>query len=525
VLVATPVSERGRRELEPLLAELPQIDLAALPESAMERETDRLAVELARRPFDLERGPVLRAALVRQAHGYDLLLAIHHIAADGASIDLFFRELAALSGRPGSLRELPEPPIQYSDFARWQRRRLTSEALAPLVAWWQAELVGAPAALSLATDRPRPIVAGASRAGPGGVRRRRIALPAGLDALRRRAGATPFMALAAAFLTLLGRLSGQADVLVATPVSERGRRELEPLLGCLVNTLVLRGRMADDPSGADFLARIRAACLDGWAHQDLPFERLAGRPMDRPEVRALFELHPRRAAGISLGEATLSLREVETGAAKTDLALTVEEEGAAFGATLRFRSDLFDGTTAERLLGSLEILLAGAAAEPGARLGDLPLLSAAERHQTVVEWGDGPPATPAGSPLLSRIAALAAAAPDEPAVLFAGRVVRTRGELARRARALAAKLAGLGAGPGTVVGLCLDRSPELVEAVLGVLATGAAYLPLDPAYPRAYLAHVLEDSAVPLVLTRAALRSVLPETRGRVFLLPALEDG
>ncbi len=512
---------------EPLRAELPVIDLAALPESAMERETDRLAVELARRPFELERGPVLRAALVQWTHGHDLLLAIHHIAADGASIDLFFRELAVISGRPGSLPEPPVPPIpsiQYSDFARWQRRRLTPEALAPLVAWWQAELAGAPAALSLPTDRPRPIVAGASGVGPGGVRRRRIAVPEGLDALRRSAGATPFMTLAAAFLTLLGRLSGQADVLVATPVSERGRRELEPLLGCLINTLVLRGRMADDPSSADFLARVRAACLDGWAHQDLPFERL-GRPMDRPEIRALFELHPRRAAGISLGEATLSLREVETGAAKTDLALTVEDEGAALGATLRFRSDLFDGITAERLLLSLEVLLAGVAADPGARLGDLPLLTAAERHQTVVEWGEGPPAAQAGSPLLARIAGLAAAAPDEPAVLFAGRMVRTRGELARRARTLAAKLAGLGAGPGTVVGLCLDRSPELVEAVLGVLATGAAYLPLDPAYPRAYLAHVLEDSAVPLVLTRAALRSALPETRGRVFLLPALEDG
>ncbi|HEX3526368.1 MAG TPA: amino acid adenylation domain-containing protein [Thermoanaerobaculia bacterium] len=509
----------------PRTADLPLIDLAALPESAMERETDRLAVELARRPFDLERGPVLRAALVRRAHEHDLLLAIHHIAADGASIDLFFRELAVLSGRPGSLRELPEPPVQYADFARWQRGRLTPEALAPLAAWWQAELAGAPAALHLTTDRPRALGAAGMGAGPGGVRRRRIDLPAGFGALRRRAGATPFMALAATFLTLLGRLSGQADVLVATPVSERGRRELEPLLGCLVNTMVLRGRMADDPSAADFLARVRAACLDGWAHQDLPFERLAGRPADRPEVRALFELHPRRAAGMSLGAATLALREVETGAAKADLALTVEDEGAALGATLRFRSDLFDGTTAERLLLSLEILLASATADPGARLGDLPLLTAAERHQVVVEWGEGPPAAPTGSPLLSRIAGLAAAAPDAPAVLFGRRVVRTRGELAQRAGALAAKLAGLGAGPGTVVGLCLNRSPELVESVLAVLATGAAYLPLDPAYPRAYLAHVLDDSAVPLVLTRAALRSALPETRGRVFILPVLEDG
>ena len=505
----------------PGLPRLPCIDLAGLAEETRETEAERVAGELARLPFDLESGPVLRLALVRLgAAEHDLLLAIHHIAADGASIDLFFRELAALYGRPGAL---PRLSVQMADFARWQRAWLTEETLAPHLVWWEAELGGAPAALDLAADLPR---AGGMAGGmAGGVCRRHLVPPAELGDLRRRCGATSFMVMTAAFLSLLGRLTGQADVLLGMPVSERGRRELEPLLGCLINTLVLRGRMADDPSFETMLRRTRAACLDAWSHQDLPFERLVERRREIGELAALLEVHAERAAAVALGESTLTLREVETGAAKLDLALTVEEAGPELRAALRYRRGLFDAATAEHVLAGLEALLAGAAADPAARLGDLPLLGEAGRRQ-VLEWSEGLPPAP-GPPLLAAIAARAAEAPDAPALLAAGRVVRTRGGLLRRTVRLAAELAELGAGPGTVVGLCLDRSPELVEAVLGVLATGAAYLPLDPAYPRAYLEHVLADSAVPLVLTRAALRDDLPATRGRVVVLSgeALRDG
>jgi len=494
--------------------DFPLIDLAGLPAGVQQAEADLLAVALARRPFDLARGPVLRVLLLRlAAEEHDLLLAIHHIAADGASVDLFFRELAGLVRRPGSL---PGLPLQYADFARWQRAWLTPEVLAPHAAWWSAELAGAPAGLDLTPDRSRPSPAATA---PSGVRRLRFTPPQELAALRRRSGATFFMLIAAGFLALLGRLTGQGDVLVGTPVSERGRRELEPLLGCLINTLLLRGRMADDPPFEVFLRRTRSACLAAWEHQELPFERLA----ERPPFEAFVETPPEREVSLPLGEASGPLREVETGAAKFDLTLTVEDAGPELRAALRYRSDRFDGTTAERLLASFSAFLAGAAADSAARLGDLPLLTGTERRQVLVEWGEGPPARRPAAAVPAAFAALAAAAPDEPAVLFADRVVRTRGELSRRAARIAAALAEAGAGPGVVVGLCLDRAPDLVEAVLGVLAAGAAYLPLDPAYPPAYLAHVLEDSAAPLVVTRHALRTALPALPGSVLVLSDVE--
>jgi amino acid adenylation domain-containing protein len=494
---------------------VPRVDLSALPEAARETAMEELEPAWARRPFDLARGPVLRAALVqREPAEHDLLLAIHHIAADGAAVDLFFRELAALYGRPGSL---PPLPVQYADFARWQRAWLTEAALAPHLVWWQAELAGAPRGLDLAGGTAPGVTS------TGGVVRRRLLPPEALAAVRRSCGATPFMMIAAAFLALLGRLTGQGDVLLGTPVSERGRRELEPLLGCLINTLVLRGRMADDPAFEELLRRTRAAALEAWSHQDLPVERLSRR--GEALFGALLEVHGERAAEVSLGDLVLTLREIETGTAKFPLSLTVEEAGAELAATLRFRRDLCDGAAAEHLLGALEALMAGAAAEPAARLSALPLLGAAERRQ-VLAWGDPKaPEADGHETVLSLVQARAVEAPDAPAIVRGGAVLRTRGGLVRGAARLAATLRGLGAGPGTVVGLCLDRTPEMVEAVLAVLAAGAAYLPLDPGYPRAYLAHVLEDSAVSLVLTRGGLRSALPETRGRVVVLPEGADG
>ncbi|HKH45326.1 MAG TPA: amino acid adenylation domain-containing protein, partial [Thermoanaerobaculia bacterium] len=414
-----------------------------------------------------------------------------------------FRELAALYREPGSL---PELAVQYADYARWQRAWLTGDVLEARLAWWEQELAGAPTALDLPTDRPRS-AASTSR---GGLRAAALApgMAEQLDALRRPLLGTRFMTFAAVFQTLLGRLSGQRDVLIGTPVSERSRRELEPLIGCLINTLVLRGRMADDPTFEEQLRRIRTTSLAIWAHQDLPFERLVERlPGARdagrtPLFQALLTSQAEPEAAMGLGDAAVALRELDSGAAKLDLSLTLEASANGLRSILRYRSDLFDAATAQRFLESFETLLAGGLADPSLRLSELPLLGAAQRHQILAEWGEGEPARPATLPVHELIRRQAAVAPDEPAVFFEGRVALSWRELRRRSLRLARSLRGLGAVPGTVVGISLDRSIELVVAVLGTLETGAAYLPLDPSYPEEYLAYVVEDSGVSIVLSQ-----------------------
>jgi amino acid adenylation domain-containing protein len=490
----------------PLPLPLPQVDLAALPADRREPMAERLAAETAASSFDLADGPLLRAMLIRLgAEEYDLLASVHHIAADGASIDLFFRELAALYREPGAV---PDPPVQYADYARWQRAWLTGEVLEARLSWWEKELAGAPTALDLPTDRPRS-AASTSR---GGLRSLALApgLADRLDELRQRLRGTRFMSFAAVFQTLLGRLSGQGDVLIGTPVSERSRRELEPLIGCLINTLVLRGRMADDPIFEDQLRRIRTTSLAMWAHQDLPFERLVERlPGARdagrtPLFQALLTTQTEREGALELGDAAVTLRELDSGAAKLDLSLTIEASGSALRAILRYRRDLFDASTAQRFLEHFESLLASGLEDPSRRLSELPLLGAAQRHQVLLEWGEGEAERPEELPVHELIRQWAAMTPDAPAVLFEGRTALTWRDLTLRSCRLARSLRQQGAGPGTVVGISLDRSPDLVVAVLGTLETGAAYLPLDPAYPVDYLAHVVEDSGVSIILSKDA---------------------
>ncbi len=482
---------------------LPCIDLSGLPPERREAAASRLAAEAAAAPFDLAAGPLLNALLIRLGDGeHDLLAAVHHIAADGASIDLFFRELATLYRRPGAL---PPLGVQYADYARWQRGWLTGDVLEARLAWWEEELAGAPTALALPTDRPRS-AASTSR---GGLRAVSFApaLAAALDARRRSLAGTRFMSFAAVFQTLLGRLSGQGDVLIGTPVSERSRRELEPLIGCLINTLVLRGRMADDPTFAELLVRIRATSLAIWANQDLPFERLVERlPGARsagrtPLFQALLTSQTEREATLELGGAAVALRELDPGAAKLDLSLTLEAAEAGLRAVLRYRSDLFDAATAARFLEHFESLLAGGLADPSLRLSELPLLAPAQRHQVLAEWGVGRPEVEEDLPVHELILRRCLERPDASAVLFDGYPTLTWWELRHRVFHLAAVLREQGAGPGAVVGISFDRSPDLVVAVLGTLAAGAAYLPLDPSYPEEYLAFGVEDSGVSIILS------------------------
>jgi amino acid adenylation domain-containing protein len=525
----------GRRELAGRPAQvveawsplgLPVVDLSALsgePGGARATAVRRLALEEAARDFDLARGRPLRATLARlqadSAGGpqHVLLLTLHHIAADGGSVGIFVRELGVLyeAFRAGRPSPLPELPIQYGDFAVWQRSWLSGAALAAQTAYWRQALGGAPT-LELPTDRPRPTVRS-----PRGAHRE-MALPPGLteNLLRwaREQVATPFMVLLAAFEALLGRWSGQEDVLVGTPIANRNHREIEGLIGFFVNTLVLRGDLSGDPAFRTLVARTREATLGAYAHQDLPFEKLVEelapvRDGSRtPLFQVMFTLQNAAASAASkttpgFGDLIAEGLEVAGETAKFDLTLSLlrgGERGFIGGlmGDIEYSTDLFDASTMLRLGGQLETLLAAMMADPDRRLAELPLLSKAERHQLEIEWNAPPQIRDAGrATLQARLGRQATETPDAVAVV-AGETRLTYGELAASAARVGRRLAAVGAGPGTDVGLSFERSPELVVGLLGILAAGGSYVPIDPTYPAERRDFMLRDAGLAAVVNR-----------------------
>ncbi len=509
--------EPVQRIAPPAPLPLPGIDLAGLPEEAREAEALRLAAEEVMRPFDLARGPLLRAALLRlDAARHVALLTLHHMVGDGWSIDLLVRELAALY--PAFAAGLPSPlpplPVQYADFVLWQRASLRGAELATQLAFWRGALAGAPAVLDLPSDRPRP----ARASGRGGVAASALSAERSeaLRAVGRRAGATPFMTFLAAFYALLHRLTGETDLVVGTPVANRRRPELEGLIGFFANTLALRAQIpglpAGEPTFAGLLAVVREAALSAYAHQDLPFERLVEelapeRSLARtPLFQVMFLLHgtPVEAgelAGLTLAPFGLATAER---AAKFDLTLELIEGGPDLAVLLEYRRDLFDPATAVRLLGHFAALAGALAAAPEARLAELPLLTAAERQQLVEEWSH-PETVPRLSGTLHGVFAAQAARTPAATAVIAGTERLSYGELAGRVRRLAGRLSQLGMGPERIVGVRLGRTAELVVTLLAVLESGAAYLPLDPALPAERLRFLLADTGAALVVAERSL--------------------
>jgi amino acid adenylation domain-containing protein len=490
---------------------LPLDDLAAAGETGA-----RLAeVELAeaRRPFDLARGPLFRARLVRAAEReHVLLLTLHHVATDGWSLEVLFHELAALYGAfaAGRRSPLPELPLRYADFAFAQRQHLTGQALADLLDWWVPRLRGAPP-LELPTDRPRP----ARRGLAGGVHR--FAVPAAaasrVAALGRAEGATPFMAMLASFEVFLARHTGEWDVVVGSPVAARARREAEGVVGFFANTLALRTDLAGASSFREVVRRVRATTLGAYAHADLPFERLVEAlggerdPGRTPVFQAMFAVRD-RLPELEAGGVRMEMREGATGTAKFDLFLELTEGPDGFGAALEYAADLFDAGTAARMAERFVVLLEGIAANPDLPAAALPMLPAAERRLVVGEWNATDATWARGSLLHDGFAAAAARAPGAVALVHGERSV-TYAELDAASARVARELRARGAGPESRVGVCLERTPELVAALLGVLRAGAAYVPLDPAYPRERIGFILRDAAVPLVVTQRSLVDVL----------------
>jgi amino acid adenylation domain-containing protein len=539
-------SPKGRpRETDPLPEraplELATVDLAALPGPRQAAETERLARQQARRPFDLARGPLLRVGLLRLgAADHLLLFVVHHIACDGWSIAVLTREVAAhygaaLAGPGARPASLPELPLQYADFACWQRAWLTGDALARHLACWRRRLAGVEAALELPADRPRlpaPDLRGA---------RRELRLGAGLTAGLRRAGrregATLFMLLLAAFQAVLARHAQQRRLIVGTPIANRDRAETEGLIGFFVNLLALAGDLGGEPTWRELIARAREVCLEAYAHQELPFEKLVEELAPRrdlshsPLFQVMLVLQNTPREEPALAGLEVSRLEIAAEMARFELTATVTETGPELAVALAYRTSLFDAATVTRWLGHFERALAVLAADREEPVRDglvweTPLLAAAELAQLVVEWNDTDRVSAAApeADLGELFAAQAARTPDAPAVRCQERCLTYR-QLAERSERLALRLRRLGVGPEVAVGLLVEPSVEAIVGLLGVLAAGGAYVPLDPGAPAERLAAMLEDARVSVVLTRgAAAGKAALEPPGRLLLPIDLES-
>ena len=533
---------------------LPLIDLRSMPIHEREVEVERIIKHESQQPFNLARGPLWRVQLLRldeQEHIF--LLITHHIITDDWSSNVLFAELATFYeafSRGGSW-PMPDLPIQYADYAVWQRQWLQGDVLHAHLSYWEAQLKGVPPLLEIPTDRPRPAI----QTFAGDYQSFSLAekVSTGLKAMCQREGVTLFMALLSAFQVLLSRYSGQEDICVGSPIANRTQSELEPLIGFFVNTLVLRGDLSGNPTFRQLLQRTREAALGAYAHQDLPFEMIVDKVQPQrdmghsPLFQAMFVLRNAGTpnAGLrspalessGMGNAplgsqqlpglTLSPVDAHSGTAKFDLTLFVVDEEERLGGALEYNTDLFDAATIKRMLDHWQNLLQGIVADPGANISHLPLMGEQERRRLLVEWNDTAYPYPAVC-AHQLFETQAAKTPDAVAVTMAadpltGRSERslTYRELNRRANQLARYLQSQGVGPDVLVAVCVRRTLELPVALLGILKAGGAYVPLDPTYPQERLAFMLgelarpeplarPDSQAPILLTQTYLTGAAP---------------
>ena len=492
------------------------VDLQQLPTEEKLKEVQRLGLKEVRQPFDLANGSLVQVTLLQLAEDdYVLLLTMHHIVTDGWSMGVFYHELEALYRAfvLGEASPLPELQIQYADFACWQRQWLTPQTLGSQLDYWKQQLAGVPPLLKLPTDYPRPKIqtsrGGKEFFGLG------VELTERLKRLSQDSGVTLFMTLYAAFSTLLYRYSGQEDIVVGTPIANRNRSEVESQIGFFVNTLVLRSQFEGNPKFAEVLERSRQTCLDAYAHQDLPFEQLveALQPerslSHSPIFQVLFALQNAPMEPLELPGVSFKWLPLESEIAKFDFFLSMEETETGLSGFWEYNRDLFETKTIRRMLAHFQTLLEAIAIAPQARVGELPLLTAAERHQLLVEWNDSFAEYPQDKCIYQLFEQQVEQNPDAVAVVFEEERLTYR-ELNAKANQLAHYLEGLGVGPEVLVGICVERSLSMVVGLLGILKAGGVYLPLDPDYPPERLAYILSDSQATALVTTKELATGLP---------------
>ena len=481
------------------------------------------------RPFDLAAGPLLRTSLVRLASDEHVLIAVfHHTVFDGWSAGVLVRDLAALyagevTGEPSGLAELP---VQFADYAVWERDRLQGLVLAELESYWREAMAGFET-VQFPTDRPRPVID--SFAGWLAERITDATLLAELREVGRREGTTLFATLMAGLLALLHRYTGQSDLVVGTVSANRGRAELAPLIGFLVNTLPIRADVSGDPQFTQLLARVKEAVIGAFAHQDLPFGKLVntlGVPRDAsraPVFQIALTYAERDDTPVPAGHVEFAATDLVGGidAAKFDLTFAVEARRDGLRVECSYKTALFDPGTIERLLGNFVVLLRGVAADPSARLSELPVLTGAELRAELIEWNDTAAPVPPGC-VHEGFQAQAARAPNAVAAEFEGESW-SYAELNRRANRIARRLRALGVGPEVLAGVCMVTGLGRLAALLGVWKAGGGYVPLDPALPAERLAFMIADTGMRVILTDHPSQASIPDTEG-VTVVPLDEE-
>ena len=507
---------------------MPVEDLRSV--SAAERESAlRLRLEEeARRTFDLSRLPLLRARIFElSSTEHVLLLVMHHIVTDGWSIEVLLRELkllyeARLAGREASL---PDLSAQYLDYARWQRQWLSGSRLAEHLAYWRGRLAGAPRALELPVGRPRPrIPSHRGRRYPVRIPR---ALTDSIKQLTRSCGATLFMTLLASFQAFLFRLTGQEDICIGTPVAGRSRKETEALIGFFVNTVVMRTLISADESFRRLVERVRNMAIEAYGYLETPFEKVV-EAVDpersqghSPLFQVLFALQTGPQEALQLGGATVQPLDIDAGTSKFDLTLSLQESGGEIEGIVEYSTDLFDEPSIARMVSNFRVLLEAAVANPERKVGELEFIDPAELHQVLIEWNRTARFQLKDASVIAQFEAQAAARPDAVAIVSEAREMSYR-ELNALSNRIARRLRALGATRGARVGVCADRSVEMIGGLLGVLKAGAAYVPIDPSYPHDRLRFMLEDAGATVVLTQTVLTTSLAGLAEHII---ALDDG
>ena len=491
-------------------------DLSHLPHEEREAQAQGVTQEEATRPFDLARGPVIRAHLLRlDEREHILLLTTHHIVSDAWSAGILFRELGELYNafsqrKPSPLAPLP---VQYADFAEWQRTWLQNEVLEQQVSYWRDKLQGMTGILELPTDYARATAEGSH----GAYRSLTLSktLSERLGELSKREGATLFMTMLAAFQILLWRYSDQEDIAVGSPIAGRNREEIENLIGFFINTLVLRTDLSGNPTFRELLEQVKDTALAAYAHQDLPFEKLVEelqpeRDLARnPLFQVMFQFQNAQPSPMQLNGLKVSKLETFTQTAKFDLMLVAYEQDGALKCFMEYDTGLFASETIERMLNQYTTLLESIVATPELPIASLPLMTEAEQRQLLVDWNNTQAAFPHEESIHQLFQEQAARTPDQLALVFGNERV-TFGELNARANRLAHHLRGRGVGPEMRVAICVERSIEMIVALLGVLKAGAAYVPLEPKSPAERTSFILEDSQARLLLTQHRCKDSLP---------------